>query len=398
MKRPLQSTLLFGTLLLLTTRVMATPTVVVGGPTNDYESWLERLQDGRLLIIFDRNPDWVSGDLWATFSSDDGASWTTPHCIVTAPGDQATLSYVQYADASLRVWYASNESGLYRIYSAASLDGLIWVQEGIVNLGWPDMVQYYDPTVELEPDGAVTMSYIVSGDGVYVAHCPAGGSWDTDRRQVNGSGYRARIMKHTDGTYLCSYHRGTGGQYDYDVFVKQSLNLTAWTGEVRLTTNLNSHDPFAGEMIDGAYLVYYAKHTYPAYNLWRCRSEDGVNWEPEEQITWDGTNNTQPHFFTEGHGIYLVWAHAVSFPDDHDVYFERFNYGPQPVDDLRIELSGSEGLLVWSYDVTATFNVYWSGEPYGPFDNLLATTTATSLPLGDVSQWEKRFYLVTVVE
>ena len=38
------------------------------------------------------------------------------------------------------------------------------------------------------------------------------------------------------------------------------------------------------------------------------------------------TNNTQPHFFCESDQLYLVWAHAVSYPYDHDVYFERFTY------------------------------------------------------------------------
>jgi len=38
-------------------------TVVSGGAGNDYESWIERLHDGRLLVILDRNPDWASGDL-----------------------------------------------------------------------------------------------------------------------------------------------------------------------------------------------------------------------------------------------------------------------------------------------------------------------------------------------
>jgi hypothetical protein len=93
-----------------------------------------------------------------------------------------------------------------------------------------------------------------------------------------------------------------------------------------LTNNLNSHDPFPNQTPDGAYLVYYAKYEPPAYNLHRRRSYNTIDWEPEEQITSDPTNNTQPHFFIESDDIYLIWAHAVNFPDDHDVYFERFSY------------------------------------------------------------------------
>ncbi|MBL7032705.1 MAG: exo-alpha-sialidase [Candidatus Delongbacteria bacterium] len=398
MKRTMKIITLTGLLFLTTADSGATPAIVSGGPANDYEAWIERLHDGRLMIVFDRNPDWASGDLYVAFSSDDGNSWTEEVGIITEPGDQATLSFVQYDSDLLRVWYASNEEGSYRIYSASSVDGLSWTQEGEANLGWPDQVQYYDPTVVLEPDGSLTMSYIVSGDGVYVAHCPPAGSWDTDRVQINNSGFRARIVKHSNGTYLCAYHRRTGGPYDYDIFVRQSDDLENWSGEIRLTSNLNSHDPFTGVMPDGAYLVYYAKYTSPAYNLWYRRSYDGVNWETEEQITADATNNTQPHFLVDAGSIYLVWAHAVSYPSDHDVYFERFSYGPEPVVDLQIELSGADALLLWSYDQPATFKVYWSEEPFGPFDNLQATTTATSLQLDDIIQWGERFYIVTVVD
>ena len=383
-------------LAMVVNRVTATPTVVSGGQDNDYESWIERLQDGRLMIIFARNPDWASGDLFVTFSSDDGVSWTEEAAIISEPGDQATLSFTQFDDGLLQLWYASNESGLYRIYSATSLHGSDWTQEGEIDLGWSDQPQYYDPTVVREPDGSLTMSYIVSGDGVYVAHQPAGGTWDTDRNQVNSSGYRARIMQHSENGYLCSYHRRTGGQYEYDVFVRQSDDLVDWSDEVRLTTNQNSHDPFAGQMPDGSYMVYYAKHTAPAYNLWRRHSIDGVTWEPEEQITTDNSNNTQPHFFTDSSNLMLVWAHAVSYPNNHDVYFERFACDPEPVRDLTIQLIDDNGWLTWSYDAEATFNIYWSDDPHGPFDNLLATTTATSLQLENVTQWEQRFYVVTV--
>jgi hypothetical protein len=53
---------------------IAVPVIVSGGPENDYESWILRLNDNRLMVIFDRNPDWASGDLYVTFSSDDGAT------------------------------------------------------------------------------------------------------------------------------------------------------------------------------------------------------------------------------------------------------------------------------------------------------------------------------------
>jgi hypothetical protein len=318
----------FGFIALLVSFLHAGPIVVSGGPGNDYESWIARLSDHRLMVVFDRNPDWASGDLYVTFSSDDGSTWSEPQLIISESGDQATLSFVQMPDGLLRLWYASNQGGAYAIYTAHSEDGEVWTVDGPIDLGWSSSTTHYDPTVILEADSSLTMSYVVSSSGVYIAHCPWGGDWDTDMTMVSSSGYRARVTKHSNNTYLYAYHKRTGGTYDYDVFVTTSTDRINWSAPVRLTNNMNSHDPFPGEMSDGAYIVYYAKYVAPAYNLCRRRSYDAVNWEPEEQITLDATNNTQPHFFAEMNYIYLVYAHAVSYPDDHDVYFDRSIYEP----------------------------------------------------------------------
>lgn len=301
-------------------------TVISGGPHNDYESWIERLHDGRLMVVFCRNPDWSSGDLYVSFSADDGLSWNDPAPIITKAGDQATLSFVQMPSDTLRLYFASNETGLYKIRSAWSLDALNWTDEGILDLGWGASYQYYDPTVELEAGGSLTMSYVVMGNGVFVAHCPPGGQWDTDRRQVAAAGYRPRIMKHTSGPYLCAYHARVGGQYEYDVFVRESVDLTEWSEPVRVTTNRNSHDPFVCEMFNGPYMVTYAKHTGVAYNLYCRFSLDTIVWGDEFVITEDPTNNTQPHILPEQERLYLTYAHAVSYPTDHDVYLEVLDY------------------------------------------------------------------------
>ncbi len=307
--------------------VSADPIVVSGGPDNDYESWISALSDGRLMIVFDRNPDWQSGDLYSTFSVDDGNSWSTPTVAIADSADQATLCFIQMPGDTIKLWYASNETGNYRIYSAYSMDGSNWVKKGMIELGWESSYNYYDPTVIMEGDSSLTMSYVVSGLGVFISHKPYGGQWDTLRTMVYSSGFRARVMKHSNGTYLYTYHRRSdSGQYDYDVFVRTSTDRVNWDEEIRLTDNKNSHDPFPNEAPDGAYIIYYAKYETPSYNLYRRISYDAVNWGNEEQITFDNVNNTQPHFFIRSNNIYLVWAHAVNYPSDHDVYFEKTPY------------------------------------------------------------------------
>ena len=303
--------------------IYADPIVVSGGLENDYESWIIRTQDNRLMTIFCRNPDWQSGDLYVTFSTDNGATWGTPSVILESPEDQATLSFLQLPGDTFRLWYASNENINYGIYTAHSLDGVTWNRDGVINLGWSIYDMHYDPTVIEEPDSSLTMSYRGPA-GAYIAHKPYGGNWDTLRTLVGASGFRPRIMKHSDGNYLLSYHRNTAN--GYEVFVRTSLDRINWTPELQLTFQGNSHDPFPNETGDGAYLLYYATHLPPAYNLNCRKSYDAINWESEVQITFDQTNNTQPHFFVETNEIYLIWAHAVLFPDDHDVYFERLSY------------------------------------------------------------------------
>ncbi len=355
-------------ILILFINLKADPVLISGGTGNDYESWISRLNEGRLLVIFDRNPDWASGDLYATFSENDGDSWSEPFPIIADPGDQATLSFGQYSDSLLRLWYASNESGLYKIYSAFSNDGSNWQREGMIDLGWDDNDRYYDPTIIIEEDDSVTMSYVYFGGGAYVAHCSPSGEWDIDKTLVAEGAFRARITKCMDGTYLLCYHKRTGGQYNYDIFIQTSPDLESWTEPLRMTFNMNSHDPFAGIDPEGMIRLYYAKHDGNAYNLCYQSSTDLEQWSEEIEVTFDNTNNTQPHFFSEDDDLYLIWAHAVSFPYNHDVYLEKFNFTsfsednhkithrfslfPNPCQD-RITLSARE-IVTYNFDV----NIY----------------------------------------
>lgn len=310
----------------------ADPVVVSGGPENDYESWIARLDDGRLMVVFCRNPDWASGDLYVTFSTDDGTTWDTPVPIIVQAGDQATLSFIELPGDTFRLWYASNEGGEYNIYSAHSMNGIDWTLDGRTELGWLPQERYYDPTVIMEPDSSLTMAYR-GPDGAYVAHCPWGGTWDTLRIQVAAGGYRPRLTKHHDGTYLYAYHRNIGSN-QYEVHVRTSNDLTHWSSETQLTAQGNSHDPFVTTTPDSGYLIYYATYGYPAYNLYRRRSYDAAAWEAEEQISFDTYWNTQPHLFIEADQVYLVWAHATtSAGDTYDVYFERAPYNSGIVED-----------------------------------------------------------------
>jgi hypothetical protein len=278
-------------------------------------------------------------------------------------------------DDTIRLWYASNESGTYGIYAAWSLDGLNWTKTGRINLGWSAGDMHYDPTVVLEPDSSLTMSYRGPG-GAFVAHCPYRGQWDELKTMAGASGNRPRIMKHSNGTYLLAYHRRSGpNTTNIDVFIRTSTDRITWSDSVRLTTNMNSHDPFAVQGPDAAYLVYYGKYTSPAYNLKRRKSFDAASWQPEETITGDTVYNLQPHGFVENGDIYLVWAHEINYDTDNDVYFEKTPYldaggiSPERPRDLALRISpnparnrisfskgqSAESIESMIYDITGRF-------------------------------------------
>lgn len=321
------------------TLILAVPleaaTVIAGGTTNDTEGRVIELSDGRLMAAVARNPygSWSDTDIYISFSSDGGASWSAPAPAVGGSADQATIAVLQLPGDTIRLWYASSATGYYRIQTAWSLDGSSWTEEGEIGLGWAANVNCYDPTMVLEPDSSLTMIYrggSGTAAGAYVAQRPEGGSWDTSRRLVNYRAYRPRIMKHPDGTYLAAFQRQSGGSTtQIDIFVRRSTDLTSWTDSLRLTTNQNSHDARCLHVPDSGYVVYYAKYQaapYDAYNLCRRRSTNGISWQPEQQLTFDGgmRHNTQPCPLLFDGRLGLAWAYANDYDNDNDVLFDSW--------------------------------------------------------------------------
>lgn len=345
----------FVILIMLITNVIYSASVIVsGGSENDIAGRMCRTPSGRLIAVVERNSDWGSGNFFATFSDDDGATWSTLDTVVYQSGNQSTHSVV-CANDTIYLFYASDESGSYKIYSIASVDGVIWNSKTLIDLGWASSQSVYDPIVISEDDGPLTMSYISMSNGAYVAHCPADGTWDTNKNQIIAGGYRARICKHPDGTYLAAYHRNISG--NYDIHIKTSTDLVNWTSEINITSNGNSHDAYCRVSPTGVYYLYYAKNTSGVYNLCRKTSSNGVNWGFETTITTDVTSNTQPSLFFDTNFLHLMWTHAIDYDTDNDVYYENFalltgseslNY-PQDIklnaysfhDNLVVDLQGS---------------------------------------------------------
>lgn len=197
---------------------------------------------------------------------------------------------------------------------AWSENGTDWMDAGDVDLGWPQSTQTINPTVILESDGSLTMSYDILYGGGYVSHSADGASWSEDHTWVS-SGALNRIMRHQNGTYLLSYQQQTGSQYyQIDLFTRTSQNLTDCTPKNQVTSNLNSHDSFPIQLADGEYGLFYARSDNNApYDLVRLASDDGLNWDDQEYLFPDPGWDTQPHpILTADGDIALAWARCPS--------------------------------------------------------------------------------------
>ncbi len=287
----------------------------------NYMPSLAQLADGSLAIAYERlDTNFENGDVLVTFS-DDGIEWSAPVLAVGTAGNERHPSLVQLGDGTLQIYYLSNETGGYRIHMASSPDGVAWTREGAVSLGWSSE-NLVNPTVTVEPDGSLTMSYDVLSDGGYVAHSEDGVTWDHDRTNVS-TGSLNRIMRHSDGTYVLSYQRKTGiWYYQIDVFTKTSPDRVNWSGENRVTTTMNSHDSFPLELADGSYGLYYATSTGgDPYELFSRDAWDGESWTNElawlPYLGWD----TQPHPVTLEDGrVALAWPRGPAQADT-EVHF-----------------------------------------------------------------------------
>ncbi len=287
----------------------------------NYMPSLLQKEDGGLMIVFERlDSSFAAGDLLLTLS-DDGSVWTAPQTIVATAGNERHPSLVQLTDGSYQVYYLSDETGGYRIHLATSPDGVSWTRQGVVNLGWSteDLV---NPTVCRESDGSLTMTYDYLSNGGYIAHSEDGLVWDHDRTNVS-TGALNRIMRHSDGTYVLSYQRRTGiWYYQIDIFTKTSVDRLNWSGENRVTTNMNSHDSFPLELADGNYGLYYAVSNggYP-YDLYTRTSSDGSSWQGEDNwLPYSGWD-TEPHPVTLSSGVVaLAWPRGPE-QDETEIHF-----------------------------------------------------------------------------
>ncbi|OPL18368.1 MAG: hypothetical protein AVO35_05855 [Candidatus Aegiribacteria sp. MLS_C] len=244
-----------------------------------------------------------------------------------------------------RLFYLSDETGACSIFSAFSADGVIWTVEGEVALGWPSGSGIGNPTASAEGDSAMVMSYDrFFGLGGYSARSVDGGAgWDRQMLRTNQKGRLDRIIRHSDGTYLCGWQE-TGGGTIVSILASHSWNLVDWAPAESLTTNDNGHDPMPFEDGEGVPWVYYLKHSGTVYEVMRRRVAPWGTCHEEEPVRSGVHNATQTHPLLLSDGrVALFRGEWWDGYDQSDVMMEILDFsgtahGPPDTSGLRLEV------------------------------------------------------------
>jgi hypothetical protein len=300
---------------------------IPGGTANDYQPSLIRAADGRLMIVLERLAARTnSGDLYVSTSSNGGASWSVPSLVVGSKLNERHPSLVQHASGAFSLFYlVADAKGAYRIHRATSANGTAWTQHGAINLGWSTAGEI-NPSVIIEGDGSLTMTYQRSSVG-YIARSTDGGvTWDALRTTVSDgtNGMLPRVAKRaSDGLYMVTF-QATGPGGVLAIYAKTSANPYSWSvPRTPVSEGENAHDSQPIVLEDGRFFVTYgAVRSDAGFNLY-YRTTDAAVWGAPVQLTTDSKlYDVQPHPIlhgTAGHVI-LSWGRQRAAGSDYDIW------------------------------------------------------------------------------
>lgn len=271
---------------------------VTDGPGHDYQASVIRSgDDGARIVVFERLDAAFSGDLWLTRSLDNGASWSAPTPIVASAANERHPALVQSGPADYALFYLKGNGGSFRIWRATSSDGVVFTEQGQLDLGWPTAGEI-NPHVIRQADGTLTMSYQRLSGGAYLAQSVDGGvTWDTQRTQIAAGARLPRIAhREADGLYLASYQVDPGNN-QLQMYVKTSTDARDWSGAPQdFAITGNHHDSLPVVMPDGAFVLFWIRAAGNQFDLAARRSVDGVAWEPTIAVTdTPDENDIEPH-------------------------------------------------------------------------------------------------------
>ena len=302
---------------------------VTQGPATDYQaSVIRSSDDGARIVVFERlerlDPYTLSGDLWLTRSTDDGASWSEPSPIISSAANERHPALLQLGPSDYVLFYLRGAGGTFRIWRATSSDGLSFTEQGQVDLGWSTGGEV-NPHVIRHADGTLTMSYQRMPSTSHVAQSYDGGAtWDTMGTVIASGSQLPRIAyRESDGLYLASYQVGSYPN-PLKMYVKTSTDVYDWSGARQdFAVSGNNHDSLPVVMPNGAFALFWIRASGNQFDLAVRRSTDGVNWEPTIAITQTPyENDIEPHPLVgaSSTSVELYWSRETPVNSNtHDI-------------------------------------------------------------------------------
>lgn len=233
---------------------------------------LVQAADGKLLVVFSRY-----GELWASASTDRGATWTAEVRV----GDCCRSSPGLARDADGVLWLTYERSG--DIWYRTSADhGVTWTAESRVPT---DPGDDFDATVYATPDGDVGVVWrayrvIEGGDVVQVGlfhkrSADNGATWTPDAN-LTEEAYAPAAAARQDGRLLVVYNRGEG-----ELWQRMSTDGGAtWSTEARIAGCCRRNPSVASA--GGVFWLTYENDG----DIWyRTSSSGGATWSSEALYT-----------------------------------------------------------------------------------------------------------------
>ncbi len=273
---------------------------VTAGPELDYQATvILSADDGARIVVFERLDGSLSGDLWLTRSTDEGASWSEPAPVVASSANERHPALLQLGPSSFVLFYlrGTGAASSYRLWRATSADGIAFSAGAPLDLGWPTGGEI-NPHVIRHADGTLTVSYqrLGSEAGSYVAQSADGGAtWDMLRTAIAPASQLPRIaFRESDGRYLASYQTGSSA---LQMHVKTTTDVRDWSAPAQtFAATGNNHDSLPVVMPDGAFVLFWIRQAGAGFDIALRRSLDGIDWEPAVAVTsTPDEDDVEPH-------------------------------------------------------------------------------------------------------
>lgn len=301
---------------------------ITTGPGTDYQPSVVRAQDGALVVVFERlvGPS-LSGDLWLTRSTDDGATWSSPAMIIGSSQNERHPALLQRSDGSFLLFYLrSTTAGTYELVRATSSDGTAFVETGPLDLGWTTGSEI-NPHVVQHADGSLTMSYQRLPGGSHVARSTdAGLTWDTLRTAIATDGLLPRVTyRESDARWFATYQVNPGTN-QLALYAKTTTDVHDWTAPATpLATDGDNHDSLPVVMPDDALAVFFIHANGAQYDLYSRRAGTALEFEPAiAQVRSAGADDVEPHpLVVDARHVWLYWGRGAPAGSlDYDIHRE----------------------------------------------------------------------------